>query len=87
LSRTIRQQYDERECFGFHGKPGLFGAIGAADVHVAILARACDPHAPRIAADLAVLDEAAADVRLEVNLDLLAAVRARDEELVVHSRL
>jgi len=82
LSRARRHQHDQRECFGFHGKPGLFGAIGAADVHVAILARAGDAHAPRIAADFAVLDEAAADVRFEIDLDLLAAVRARDEELI-----
>jgi len=38
--------------------------------------------APRIAADLAVLNEAAADVRLDVDLQLLAAKRTRDPKLV-----
>jgi len=42
--------------------------------------------APRIAADLAVLDEAAVDVRLDVNLHLLAAEWTRDQKLVGHSR-
>ena len=40
--------------------------------------------APRIAADLAVLNEAAVDVRLDVDLHLLAAVRARHDEPIVH---
>ena len=38
--------------------------------------------APRVAADLAVLNEAAGDVRLNVDLQLLAAKRTRDQELV-----
>jgi hypothetical protein len=38
--------------------------------------------APRIAADLAVLDEAAFDVRFDVDLQLLAAKRTRDQKLV-----
>ena len=38
--------------------------------------------APWIAADLAVLNEAAVDVRLDVNLQLLAAKRTCDPELV-----
>src|ERR1700722_11601366 len=41
-------------------------------------------HAPRVAADLAVLDEVALDVRLEIDLDLLTAVGARDEKGVFH---
>jgi hypothetical protein len=40
--------------------------------------------APWIAADLAVLNEAAVDVRLDVDLQLLAAKRTRDQELVRH---
>ena len=38
--------------------------------------------APWIAADLAVLNEAAVDVGLDVDLQLLAAKRTRDQELV-----
>ena len=37
---------------------------------------------PWIAANLAVLDEAAVDVRLDVDFHLLAAKRTRDQELV-----
>ena len=50
----------------------------------------CDPivvstvhgDAPWVAADLAVLNEAAVDVRLDVDLQLLAAKRTRDQKLV-----
>ena len=38
--------------------------------------------APWIAANLAVLNEAAVDVRLDVDLQLLAAKRTCDQELV-----
>jgi len=38
--------------------------------------------APGIAADLAILNEAASDVRLDVDLDLLAAKRTGDQKLV-----
>ena len=38
--------------------------------------------APWIAADFAILNEAAVDVRLDVDLQLLAAKRTRDQELV-----
>jgi hypothetical protein len=37
---------------------------------------------PWIAADLTVLNEAAVDVRLDVDLQLLAAKRTRDHKLV-----
>jgi hypothetical protein len=40
--------------------------------------------APWIATDLAVLDEAAMDIRLDIDLHLLAAERTRDQELVWH---
>ena len=40
--------------------------------------------APWIAADLAVLNEAAADVRLDVDFQILAAERTRNQELVWH---
>jgi hypothetical protein len=43
-----------------------------------------DVDAPRVTADLAVLNEAAGDVRLDVDLQLLAAERTRDRKLVWH---
>ena len=45
----------------------------------------CD--APWVTADLAVLYEAAVDVRLDVDLQLFAAERTRDQELVWHLRI
>ena len=42
--------------------------------------------APWVAAHLAVLNEAAIDVRLDVDFQLLAAKRTRDQELVWHCR-
>ena len=59
-------------------------AVGAHDLDVAVIARARDAHSPWVAADFAVLDESAFDVGLEIDLDLLAAVRARHEKLIVH---
>ena len=52
----------------------------------------CDPivvstghvDAPGVTADLAVLNEAAVDVRLDIDLQLLAAERTRDQKLVWH---
>ena len=45
----------------------------------------CD--APWVTADLAVLHEAAVDVRLDVDLQLFAAERTRDQKLVWHVRI
>jgi hypothetical protein len=42
-------------------------------------------HSPRIAAHLAVLDEGARHVRLDVDLQLLAAERTRDQKVLRHS--
>jgi hypothetical protein len=42
--------------------------------------------APWIAAHLAVLNEAAVDIRLDVDFQVLAAKRTRDQELVWHCR-
>jgi hypothetical protein len=42
-----------------------------------------DPKAPRVAAHLAILHERSANVRLEVNLNLLAAVRTGYEKLIL----
>jgi hypothetical protein len=38
---------------------------------------------PRVAAHLAVLHEGARDVHLDVDLDVLSAVRARDDEILL----
>ena len=54
----------------------------------------CDPivvstvhgNAPWVTADLAVLNEAAVDVTLDADLQLLAAERTGDQELVWHLR-
>jgi hypothetical protein len=51
---------------------------------VTIFAAPNDANAPGVAADLAILHEAARDVRLEVDFDILAAVRARYDKIVVH---
>jgi len=58
--------------------------VGADDVDKAVLARARHADAPRIAADLAVLDEAAGHLGLDVDLDLLAAIGTGDKKLVIH---
>jgi hypothetical protein len=63
------------------GVEGLLRAVGAADLDVAVVAGPAHADTPGVAAHLAILDERAADVRLEVDLDLLAAVRTGDEEL------
>jgi hypothetical protein len=55
------------------------------DIAIVISARHAD--APRVTADLAVLNEAAVNVRFHVDLHLLAAKRTRDQELVRHCRL
>ena len=55
----------------------------------------CDPvvlstghgDAPWVTTDLAVLNEAAVDVRLDVDLQLLAAKRTRDQKVVWHLRI
>ena len=49
-----------------------------------ILVSAGHVDAPWIAADLAVLDETAADVRLDVDLQLFATKRTCHQELVCH---
>jgi len=41
---------------------------------------------PWVAAHLAILDEGARDIGLDVDLALLAAVRTRHPELVVHAQ-
>src|SRR5439155_25620695 len=58
----------------------LLGTVGASDADVGAVRGTLHAHEPRVAADLAVLHEAAAHVLFDVDLDLLATVRARDEE-------
>jgi hypothetical protein len=53
-------------------------------VHVSLAVFGKDANAPRIATDLAILDEFTAHVRLEVELDLFSAVRTRHEETFFH---
>ena len=68
-----------------HATCELLRAIGAGDVDVPIVAVTRDADSPRAAADFAVLDEAALEIRLEVDLHLFAAVRARHEKTVFHT--
>jgi len=54
------------------------------DPTVAIAARYAD--APWVAAHFAVLNEAASDIRFEIDLEFLAAIRTLDGELFFHTR-
>jgi hypothetical protein len=56
--------------------------VGAADRDLGAVRRTMDAYQPRVAADLAILHEAPANVPLDVDLNLLAAVGASDRELV-----
>ena len=58
--------------------------VASSHFDVSLLARPDDPHAPRIAAHLAVLDEGAVDIRLEIDLHFFAAVRTCHIELFAH---
>lgn len=64
--------------------PGLLRSVRSRHVDEAILIPAGHVDAPWIAAHLAVLNEAAMDVRLDVDFHLLAAERTADQELVWH---
>ena len=61
---------------------GSFRAVGATDVDGSVVARSPDADAPRVAAHLAVLHEAASHVRLEINFHRFAAIRARHDEFI-----
>ena len=63
--------------------------VGPADLDEQVIALARHGDCPRIAADLAVLNVAAAEIEFDVDLDLLAAVRARYDLGVVglHEKL
>jgi len=66
-----------------HHEP-LLGSVSLRNVDPATVPAADDVHPPRATTDLAILHEAASDVRLDVDLDGLAAVRTRDREVVRH---
>ena len=61
------------------------GTVGPRDVHVAVLAASRHAYAPRVAADLAVLHEAALHVGFDVDFDRLATVRTGHQVLIVHT--
>ena len=59
-------------------------AVGASDLDVARIVVVTDADPPRVAADLAVLDERAMDERIDVDFDFFAAIRTDDGESLVH---
>jgi hypothetical protein len=64
----------------------LLGPVSADDVDMAFAILDDDAKPPRVAAHLAVLNQQPAHVRLEIHLDLLAAIRTGHRERVVHRR-
>src|SRR5436190_24390533 len=60
-------------------------SVAARHMDNAIFVPARHVDAPRIAAHFAVLNEAAMDVGLDVDVHLLSAKRTRDQEVVRHS--
>lgn len=65
---------------------GLLRTISASHVDIPITTLTRDADTPRIAAHFAVLDKTARNTGLNVDLAVLAAVRAGHNELVVHTR-
>ena len=63
-----------------------FRAVRPRDLHGSMLVSTHHAYSPRVTADFAVLDERAHDIRFDVDVDLLAAVRTRHVKLVGHSR-
>jgi len=59
-----------------------FRSISARQLDSPVFVSTRHPDEPWIAADFAVLNEAAVDVTLDVDLHLLAAKRTRDQKLV-----
>jgi hypothetical protein len=62
----------------------LLRAVGAHDRNVPLAADLCNADAPRIAANLTILNKSALHIGFDVDLDLLPAVRACHDELVIH---
>jgi hypothetical protein len=58
--------------------------VASGDFYVSLIARSDNPHAPWIAAHLAVLDQGAVDIRLQIDLHFFAAVRTGHQELFAH---
>ncbi len=63
--------------------PSLFAAIRLANLDVQFFAVARHTHGPRVATYFAILDVTAAHVGFDVNLDLLAAIRARHKLRII----
>src|SRR5712692_3238456 len=63
----------------------LLRAVRARDGHGALVILPLDAKEPGIAANLAVLHEAAPDVSLEAHVHVLSAVGAGDDEVLFHS--
>jgi aryl-alcohol dehydrogenase-like predicted oxidoreductase len=83
--RDVVARYD-LGCFPYFGLArGLFRAVGPGHIDTAIVAPPPYQHPPRIAADFTILDERASHIRLDVQIDLFAAVRTGDEKIVVHA--
>jgi hypothetical protein len=57
----------------------LVSSVRARDLDPSLVAAARDANVPRIAADLAILNEDAGDVRLQIDLDLFTAIGTGDE--------
>src|SRR5258705_7573576 len=64
----------------------LFGAVGARDAQRSIASVFVDDDTPGIAANLAILDEAARHVGFDVDVDGLTTIGAFHFELLVHRR-
>jgi len=62
----------------------LLRAVGSAHCDLAAFGVTTHPEKPRVAADLAILDEFPQDIRLEEDLNLLTAIGAGDEKVVFH---
>src|SRR5688572_4466939 len=58
--------------------------VRLADVDPPFVSRPADADAPWVAANLAVLNKRSPDIWLDVDLELLAAVRTRDRKSIVH---
>ena len=67
------------------GRCGLLGAVHV-DLHIAFIVVG-DVQLPWSTSDLAVLDHCAAEIRLKVDFDVLAAVGALDVRTVLHGRI
>ena len=78
---SLAEQYNREEDEPARGQ--LFGAVSTSEADEALAAFMQDPHAPRIAAHFAILDEAPRDVGLDVDLDVLAAVGTAHRPRVV----